>query len=56
MCNSLTILLIAAIVVILVGTSGRRKTFSIIPMLLSIAFTPAGLPSTNRRLNNSVKR
>ena len=32
----------------------KRSLFSIIPIMLSIAFTPAGLPSTNKSLNNSA--
>ena len=37
-----------------VGTSGNRSLFSIIPIAFNIDFTPAGFPSTNNRLNNSV--
>ena len=41
-------------VVMRVGTKGRRRRFFIIPIMLSMAFTPAGLPSTKSSLNNSV--
>lgn len=44
----------ASNVVIRVGTSGKRSLFSIIPIAFNIDFTPAGFPSTNNRLNNSV--
>ena len=46
--------LMRCIVVRRVGTSGRRNTFSIMPISLSIALTPAGFPSTKRRLKRSV--
>ena len=36
------------------GTSGKRSSFSMSPIELSIAFTPAGLPSTKRSLKSSV--
>lgn len=51
-----TTLRIASNVVIRVGTSGKRSLFSIIPIAFNIDFTPAGFPSTNNRLNNSVNR
>ena len=37
-----------------VGTRGSLSTFSIMPISWSMAFTPAGLPSTKRRLKRSV--
>ena len=52
--NSSNIARIFSKVVIRVGTKGRRSLFSINPITFSIAFTPAGLPSTNSKLNNSV--
>lgn len=48
--SSLRMSAIFCLVVMVVGTNGRRSTFSIIPMSLSRAFTPAGLPSTNSSL------
>lgn len=41
---------IFCLVATLVGTRGSRSTFSIMPMSLSSAFTPAGLPSTKSSL------
>ncbi len=38
------------LVLMVVGTRGRRSTFSIIPMSLSKALQPAGLPSTKSNL------
>ena len=38
-----------------VGTSGKRNLFSMNPIMLNMLFAPAGLPSTNSRLNSSVK-
>ena len=48
--SSLRMSAIFCFVVMVVGTNGRRSTFSIIPMSLSRAFTPAGLPSTKSSL------
>ena len=36
------------------AVSMKRSLFSIIPIAFNIDFTPAGFPSTNNRLNNSV--
>ena len=52
--SALTIEAISPIVVMRAGTSGRRNSLSINPIELSIAFTPAGLPSTKRSLKSSV--
>ncbi len=41
-------------VLILVGTNGSRNSFLIRPNACSVHFTPAGFPSTNNRLNNSL--
>ena len=54
MSNSLSMEEIFSIVVKRVGTNGRRNWFSIIPMACNMAFTPAGLPSTNNSLNSSL--
>ncbi len=48
--SSLRISAIFCLVSMLVGTRGRRRRFSMKPMSLSRAFTPAGLPSTKSRL------
>lgn len=48
--------LILSLVVIRVGTRGRRSSFSMNPIALSTHFTPAGFPSTKSRLNSSVNR
>lgn len=45
---------ICFIVVSLVGTRGSLRLFWIIPMACSIAFTPAGFPSTKSSLNSSA--
>ena len=42
--------LIFCLVAIRVGTRGKRSSFSIKPMSFKSAFTPAGFPSTKRRL------
>gem|GEM_PF-5658198 len=42
-------------VTIRVGTKGKRSLFSIKPIIFNILFAPAGFPSTNNRLNSSVK-
>ena len=48
--SSLRMLAIFSLVAMVVGTKGRRNTFSIYPMSLSRALTPAGLPSTKSSL------
>jgi hypothetical protein len=53
-CSSFRMRRISSNVVMRVGTNGRRKRFLIIPIILSIAFTPAGLPSTKSNLKSSV--
>ena len=52
--SSFTMVEIRSIVVRRVGTRGRRRTFSIMPISCNMAFTPAGLPSTKSSLNSSV--
>jgi len=52
--NSFKMRRISSKVVIRVGTNGKRNRFFIIPIILNIAFTPAGFPSTNNNLNSSV--
>ena len=52
--KSRTISEICFIVVRRVGIKGRRNWFCIIPISDSMAFTPAGFPSTKSNLNNSV--
>ena len=54
MLSSLTMAEIFSMVEMRDGTRGRRSSFSMSPIELSIAFTPAGLPSTKRSLKSSV--